>query len=202
MMQASPFFDSEVTPIRITRISKRTSTTPELYLNDSLSQTKSFCVASIAEKFLPNISFSETFTTARLTKPVAKRRSVRTPRCRPYKSHTWDAFLSTTLRMHQNANPLLLAQKDRYTKPTSQGHFSSSHSSTKYRPTQMRITGPFTPNDPEMSMTIRAACLSQAVVKVRVRGHTASPTSRKKVEVKVPSTGDYDVHRVTSLGGI
>lgn len=197
-MQASPFFDSEVTPIRITRISKRTNTIPELYLNDSLNQTKSFCVASIAEKFLPNIRFSETFTTKQ-TKPGDKRRSVRTPRYRPYKSHTMDAFLSTTLRMHQNANPPLLAQKDRYTRPTSQGQISSSHSPTKSRPAKVRITGPFTPNDPEMSMTIRAASLSQAVVKVRVRGHTASPTSRKKVEVKVPST---NVHRVTSLGGI
>jgi hypothetical protein len=122
---------------------------------------------------------------------------VRTPKQWSAKADTMDALLSTTLRIHhkanplsltQKTNPLLLTQKTRSIRPASQGLMSSSHSPSKSRTPTVRITGPFTPNDPEMSMTIRPASLTQPVVKLQVRRQSASPSSRKRVQVKVPST--------------
>mmetsp|Transcript_8146 Transcript_8146/g.16043 ORF Transcript_8146/g.16043 Transcript_8146/m.16043 type:complete len:206 (-) Transcript_8146:1746-2363(-) len=205
-MQTFPLYiDAIHAPIKITRMSKLMSSLPttELCLQETTNHTRSFCVASIAEKYLPSIHLSDTFEFTTTQRKHKSRRGQSSHlshrRQQSKKQDTLSNILFTSLdcgKKSPEAKPIILSSKEPHHKfknfklDIRQRISFSPSSPSRHRATKHRVIQPFTPHDPEMSMTIRPASFTQVIVKERLRVGTSSPSYRKTVEVKVPSAQD------------
>lgn len=198
-MQAFPLYiEATISPIRVSRRIKPLNSRLENF-EENVTHARSFCVTSIAEKYLPNIHLSDTyeFTSAVSSKSKRGHSTGLRRRKQTAKPASLNNILFTTLDVGKKsleASPIILDSKQpqprfRNVKLEVRHRVSFSPiSPTRLKTTKHRILQPFLPQYPEASMVIRPASFTQVVSKEAARVQTASPSYRKTVEVKVPST--------------
>lgn len=187
-------------PIKFSRVGKLFSSQPSARMSklDSPNMTQSFSVPSKAARHFPDLQSDTNEIAAASFKPTTRRghssqstkhrqtaRKLSSPSNLPSRLHGEKQWIEG------NSSPTISSSipqpKYKNVKLTVRFPSFPPSSPSKRKTFKHSIHKPFTPHEPEVSMTIHPVSFTISLAKERDKGRSVSP-SKKTVEVKIPST--------------